>query len=83
VGLYIGWLEIRKDPQKAAGEARCLRPSAPIIHRNPPTIVMTPTTVGCCPGTDPARTELDLDTLSAELTVLNQTSVEHLWARTP
>jgi hypothetical protein len=34
-------------------------------------------------GTDPARTELDLDTLSAELTVLNQTSVEHLWARTP
>jgi hypothetical protein len=136
VGLYIGWLEIRKDPQKAAGEARCLRPSAPIIHHNPPTIVMAPTTIGCCPsaaptrpkpdlrdpnpnrplvssqllelepgdlrflttvgdrwrplmtaaalrdryGTDPARTELVLDTLSAELTVLNQTSVEHLWA---
>jgi hypothetical protein len=36
-----------------------------------------------CYGTDPARTELDLDTLSAELTVLNQTSVEHLWAGPP
>jgi hypothetical protein len=48
--LYAGRLEIGKDPRKAAVQHRCQHPAPPTIRHGPPTVVLVPTAVGCCPS---------------------------------
>jgi hypothetical protein len=56
--VYVGWLRIRKDRRKVAGEPRCQCPSNPTIHHDSPMVVLVPTAVGCCPSAA-RRTEPD------------------------
>jgi hypothetical protein len=49
-GLYVGWLGMGKNRQKAAGERWYQGPSAPTFHHYSPTVVLVLTAVGCCPS---------------------------------